>query len=243
MKNSFKILPIAVLLFLPGCEYLDEKPFDWAQPEDIFTAESDYERPINQAYAYIRGGFNRISGAFLDAATDDGMTTISGSSIHRISRAYITSASPVENSWTPSYAGIRQALFVQKNLREQNLVLNKKTEAEVEAIKAIYIGEMYALRALYEFDLLRHYGGYPIIEKYYTLGDPEFEQKARDSFEDCVNHIVTLCDSAAMLLEVDPIGGNGGFGRMTKGAALAIKEKHSFFQQVLYSISRETIIH
>lgn len=226
MRNTFKILTagLAVVL-LTACEYLEEKPYDWAQPEDIFTAENNYVRPINQTYSYIRGGFSRISSAFLDAATDDGSCTVANSSIHRLSRGFVTSSSAVEGCWESSYKGIRQALFVQKNLKEQSLVLNKKTDAEVLEIKGIYSGEMFALRALFEFDLLRHYGGFPVIDKYYQLGDPELTGKTRNSFADCVEHIVSLCDSAAKYLDVEPLGGNGGYGRMTKGAALAIKAK------------------
>ena len=34
-----------------------------------------------------------------------------------------------------------------------------------------------------------------------------------------------MCESAAAVLKVDPEGGNGSYGRMTKGMALAIKAK------------------
>jgi starch-binding outer membrane protein, SusD/RagB family len=226
MKNSFRIITTSMfLLGAFGCEYMDEIPFDWAQPDDVFSDEGTYVRPVNQAYSYVKGGFNRVNGAFLDAATDDGMTTIDGSNVHRISRAYVNSSSPVESCWNSSYQGIRQALFVQKNLAEQTLVLNNRSPEEVEQIKSVYSGEMYALRALYEFDLLRYYGGYPIVDKYYLLGDPELAQKTRSSFAECVSHIVNLCDSAVKYLDLDPFGGAGGFGRMTRGAALAIKAK------------------
>lgn len=216
---------ILTLLFITGCDYMDEFPYDWAQPDDVFTAENSYLRPVNQAYSYIQGGFNRIPDAFLDAATDDGISTVSGSPVHRLSRAFVTSSSSVEGCWGSSYSGIRQALYVQKNLMEKPLVLNNKTPEEVIQIKLAYSGEMYALRALYEFNLLRHYGGYPIINECYDLGDPAIAQFKRDKFEDCVSHIVNLCDSAVKYLDVEPIGGNGGYGRMNKGMALAIKAK------------------
>ncbi|MEC3880127.1 RagB/SusD family nutrient uptake outer membrane protein [Parapedobacter sp. 10938] len=223
--------PIVLLLALAfsSCNYMDEFPYDWAQPEDVFSMEHNYERPINQAYSFLTGGFNRISGSFLGAATDDGMSTIRNSAIHRLSRAYVNASSPVVNPWEVSYQGIRQALFVQKSLAEIDLVLNNKSAEDVLEIKNTYSGEMYALRAWYAFDLLRHYGGFPIIDKYYTLGDPELAVKQRNTFDACVNHIVSLCDSAATYLAVNPVGGGGGFGRMTKGAALAVKAKTLLF--------------
>lgn len=208
-----------------SCNYMDEFPYDWAQPEDVFSMEHNYVRPINQAYSYLTGGYNRFSGSFLDAATDDGMSTIRNSAIHRLSRAYINSNSPVVNPWGTAYQGIRQALFVQKSLSEIDLVLNNKSNDDVAAIKNTYSGEMYALRAWYAFDLLRHYGGFPIIDRFYTLGDPELDTKQRNTVAECVNHITSLCDSAAKYLAVTPVGDAGGFGRMTRGAALAIKAK------------------
>ncbi len=223
------VVTMIIAMVLPACHYLDEKPYDWAQPVDVFSMEANYEKPVNQAYSYLQGGFNRISGAFLDAATDDGMCTVDASAIHRLSRGYITSSNPVVNCWSSAYKGIRQALFVQKGLSEIDLVLNNKTSDEVWAIKNRYSGEMYCLRALFEFDLLRHYGGYPILDKYYMLGDPELNDKKRGSFADCVSNITRLCDSAAKYLDVTPVGGNGGYGRMTKGAALAIKAKTLVF--------------
>ena len=228
IMRKHAIVLLLVLTF-SGCNYMDEFPYDWAQPEDVFSMEHNYERPINQAYSFLTGGFNRISGSFLDAATDDGMSTIRNSSIHRLSRGYTNSSSPVLNPWNTAYQGIRQALFVQTSLAEIDLVLNNKTAEDVVEIKNTYSGEMYALRAWYAFDLLRHYGGFPIINKYYMLGDAELETKQRNTFAECVGHIISLCDSAASYLAVTPVGGNGGFGRMTKGAALAIKAKTLVF--------------
>ncbi len=181
-----------ITLTLISCNYMDEAPYDWAQPVDVFSTEQNYERPINQAYSYLTGGFDRINGSFLEAATDDGMSTLSNSNIHRLSRGFITSSSPIESSWNSSYAGIRQALFVQKSLSEIDLVLNNKTSQEVITIKNIYSGEMYALRAWYEFDLLRHYGGYPIISKYYNLGDVRWQNVCKISLAFVIQQLSTL---------------------------------------------------
>ena len=41
-------------------------PYDWAQPDDIFTNEQNYLKPINQVYAYIPEGFNPVSYTHLD---------------------------------------------------------------------------------------------------------------------------------------------------------------------------------
>lgn len=61
--------------------------------------------------------------------------------------------------------------------------------------------------------------------KVYELGSEEMRNIRRSSFADCVNHIIGLCDAAAADLNVEPRGAAGGYGNMTKGAALAIKAK------------------
>lgn len=225
MKKSIIYLAVSTALAFAGCDYLDDMPYDWAQPDDIFTNEQNYLKPVNEVYAYIPGKFNHIGSAFLDAATDDGISTLIDSDIHKLSRGYITSSNPVKECWYNSYKGIRQAIFARKHLREADLVLQNKTEEDIQAFKDTYCAETECLQALFEFNLLRHYGGFPIVDRIYEVDEPELQTKERDSFKDCVNHIVQLCESAAAVLKVDPEGGNGSYGRMTKGMALAIKAK------------------
>ena len=213
------------LLTLTGCEYLDIKPTQWQGVEDVFSSPDNYFKSCNYAYSYILPGLNRIGSSFLEAATDDGMSTITTSNIHKVADGYITAASPIVNCWNNSYQGIRQALFAQTHMAEYDVIINGQTPEQAEATKQKYIHEMYALRAWFELDLLKHYGGFPIVDKVYDVGDDEVETKGRDSFEDCVKHIVTLCDQAASGLDVTTIGGNGGRGRMNKGIALAIKAR------------------
>jgi hypothetical protein len=229
-KKIYQILPF-ILLFavLSGCGYMDEIPYERAQPEDIFTAETQYEKPATQAYSFLKPGKSRVDDAFLEAATDNAISVVYDSDVHLLARAYISAASPVETCWDDSYKGIRQALYAAKNYREQPLRLQNKTEADIEKIKEVLIAELTALRAVFELDLLRHYGGYPIIDQVYETGDPAVANIKRNSFADCVQHIVSLCDFAAERLDVEPRGAAGGYGRMTKGGALAVKAKTLIF--------------
>ena len=132
MKKSIIYLTISATLTFSGCDYLDDMPYDWAQPDDIFTNEQNYLKPINQVYAYIPEGFNHVGNAFLDAATNDGISTIIDSDIHKLSRGYVTSSNPIEECWNKSYKGIQQAIFARKYLREADLVLQNKTEEDIQ---------------------------------------------------------------------------------------------------------------
>ena len=156
MKKSIIYLAISATLTFSGCDYLDDMPYDWAQPDDIFTNEQNYLKPINQVYAYIPEGFNHVGNAFLDAATNDGISTIIDSDIHKLSRGYVTSSNPIEECWNKSYKGIQQAIFARKYLREADLVLQNKTEEDIQTFKDTYCAETECLQALFEFTPQAH---------------------------------------------------------------------------------------
>lgn len=223
-----------MMLFLTGCDFLGQTPADYASINDAFGYENTYQKNVNQCYAYIKNGYNRVDGAFLDAATDDGTATMQSSDIHKLAQGFQSSSSPIESCWSNSYDGISQTLFTEKYLREVSLFMNGKTDTQVKTIKDNCIAQALGLRALYEFDLLRHYGGFPILDHFMEFSDPAFKTLKRNSFEECVKNIVYLCDTALTNLNV----ADAEFGRMEKGTVLAIKAKTLVFaSSALYNQS------
>ena len=85
-------------------------------------------------------------------------------------------------------------------------------------------GQVYYLRALQYYDLMRTYGGVPIITTVQkaTSKDPSI-QIPRASVTEVVNQIVADLDLAATLLP--PNWDAANYGRYTKGAALAQKSR------------------
>jgi hypothetical protein len=81
-------------------------------------------------------------------------------------------------------------------------------------------GEAKFMRAYYYQQLLRYFGGVPIVDKPYKLDDTDF-LSVRNTYEECVNFIVKDCDEAAALLD----GKTLVAGRATKAAALALKSR------------------
>lgn len=225
MKKYLIISFLSLTLFLTGCDFLGQTPDEYASTNDAFGYENTYQKNVNQCYAYIKNGYNRVDGAFLDAATDDGTATMQSSNIHKLGQGFQSSSSTIESCWSNSYDGISQTLFTQKYLTEVSLFLNGKTDAQVKVIKDNCIAQALGLRALYEFDLLRHYGGYPIMDHFMEFTDPAFKTLKRNSFEECVKNIVYLCDTARTNLNV----ADAEFGRMEKGTVLAIKAKTLVF--------------
>lgn len=218
-KNYSKLL-VATLVAcsFPSCDFLEEKPEYYLTPDEVFIDDTWAEQTLNMAYYYISPGFNN-RGSFLESATDDGVHCIDASNINKLARAQVSSASPGESYWMQGYAGIRSTLYFEEHIHKLQTIPSK-TEAEVAMRRREMIGESQGLRALFYFELLRRHGGVPIVPYVLQIGDPLATTIARSTFDETLKHIVELCDSSYAMVRQDLT-----LGRMSKGAALAIKAK------------------
>jgi hypothetical protein len=114
--------------------------------------------------------------------------------------------------WTQGYQFIREA----------NLFLEKMavTGAISFANKQQLIGEVHFLRAFMYFNLIERYGGVPLVDKSYTLGDSaDFK---RNTFDECVAFIKKDLDQAKGLVPQRYNATDPNFGRATQDACLAL---------------------
>jgi hypothetical protein len=124
-----------------------------------------------------------------------------------------TEIEPYRYQWTTSYTDIRRVNVFLKDVGTSPLSDGQKTLVKAEA---------RFLRAWYYSILLKNFGGIPIIgDTVYSASDPI--QPARSTYENCVNYILSECDAAANILPV--AWGVSDYGRITKGACLALKSR------------------
>ncbi len=45
------------------------------------------------------------------------------------------------------------------------------------------VRKLNVYKALFEFNLLRHYGGFPIVDRIYEVDDPELQTKRQEIFQ------------------------------------------------------------
>jgi starch-binding outer membrane protein, SusD/RagB family len=143
------------------------------------------------------------------------------------------------------YRAIRHAnLFLEKTvefrsmivqdtiLNKQNYIINVDDFVKLRA-------EVRFLRAYYYMELMRRYGGVPIITK--TINEQEALVVKRNTFQECANFVAAECDSVYPDLTNHyinygiPTGGtvgrgdagtdNNRLGRVEKPAALALKQR------------------
>jgi starch-binding outer membrane protein, SusD/RagB family len=214
MRNI--IIGLIAVLFINSCndDFVNTQPLDQLAQTAVWTDGSLAEAFVSEIYAGLgNGGFDEQMNASL---TDETIFTHPGRGITTITEGRSNPADPGwingTLSWGNMYLRIRAANLALSNLEAPQF--NNPTL--VDRLK----GEAKFMRAYYYQQLLRYFGGVPIVDKPYTLNDTDFLSE-RSSYEACVNFIVKDCDEAAALLD----GKTLVAGRATKAAALALKSR------------------
>lgn len=185
-----------IALAVSSCDYLDQQPYEYWQPEETFIDYNKTIQMLNSVYVSMPNGYQSNYTAFLDASTDDGAYVDPANAMYKLGQGYATEISPIENRWADLYIGIRRTLYFEQYIP---LLQNNAgwTDAQVESYKELAIAESKSVRALYYFELIKRYGGVPLVKKTYTLDDKEIITLPRNNFSDCVDYIVNLCNEAS----------------------------------------------
>ncbi|MDE6402966.1 MAG: RagB/SusD family nutrient uptake outer membrane protein [Muribaculaceae bacterium] len=163
---------------------------------------------LNNIYRHLSPGHNRVGADYLDAATDDATSLYyDESSVYKIATGRYTASVRVgDMDWDIYYQTIREATTFIANIDrvpfKQSLNYIKgdaepdengvyPTSPLNETMKA----EARFLRALAYFDLVKRYGGVPLLgEKIFTLDDDL--ELPRNTFAECIDYIVDQLDIA-----------------------------------------------
>ena len=231
-KILFALLATAVSL--SSCEqFLPESKIDTSVTKDIagINYANLYKEGI-EAYRFLPTGYDRIDGAMLAAACDEADFAIAGSSVEKFQLGTWSALSCPNSSWTSAYRGIRRIrMFLEDSADYEHIIVRDTSTttaknnyleqcADLRCLRA----ENHVMLAYLYFELLKRYGGVPIITKSYNLGsEPDM---IRDSYTDVVNEIVSEIDAALPDLKDNwQAYKPNDFGRLEKGSALAIKSR------------------
>lgn len=217
--NKLKIVSLAALglVLFASCTKDPE-----TEPRELITSDLVWDAGdvnavyaqqfLNGVYNYIPTGFNRIGGDFLDAASGDAIPTRINTTVEYYTNGLVSSIQNPDAYWNNTYYGIRQA-----NIFLANIGKVPTTAANL----AKWRGEVRFIRALLYFELLKRYGGVPLVgDKIFTLDDNL--SLARNTFDEVVTYIVAECDAVKVDLPADPAA-DTDFGHATKGAPIALK--------------------
>ncbi|SMC64456.1 RagB/SusD family nutrient uptake outer membrane protein [Pedobacter africanus] len=220
MNNRYILIGVtAIILLFGSCKkVLDLKPVDqvndlvlWSNQDMVLTYTANFYAQMQSGFSGPHAGSSIFTGNLLSDITDDAEAN---STVYNAywNGAYDSSNSPLNGLWTSGrWTYIRRAnIFLSKiDAVPGNAALNQRMKGEVQF-----------LRAYYYFDLMNWFGPVPIITEAQTeLDESAFVAKAsKDQFTDFL--VNELTEAAAAL----PVTyGTADWGRITKGAALAMK--------------------
>ncbi|SEN48112.1 Starch-binding associating with outer membrane [bacterium A37T11] len=172
---------------------------------------------------------NRVGGNLLDAASDDAISSdLEENDASRLGKGRYNAYDRVSSDmiWGVCYKNIRAA-----NIFINNIGIVPVNDSRFDplpvglTVKGTWKAEARFLRALAYFELLKRYGGIPLMgDNVLELG--ENVELPRNSFEACVDYIVSEMDAIQDSLLSYPVPSpSRNSHRVTKGAALALKAR------------------
>lgn len=223
------------LLSAGACNSFESEPLEWnteanvTNPQDSLANNMKYL--FNAVYNSLPTLHNRLSDSYLDAATDDGVATRDkggDGSLENYRNGNLSAgniASLDGSAWSSFYKGIRRAnLFLEKI--EGYPSSTQLPKEEIVRMKA----ETRALRAYFYFELMKRWGGVPLV------GDEVFDYDdnwniPRSSIADCAKYIMDEISPESPsscykdlydAMSLPPTGLESSVGRINKGAVLAL---------------------
>ncbi|MEM8523457.1 MAG: RagB/SusD family nutrient uptake outer membrane protein [Bacteroidota bacterium] len=226
MKKIPQIILLGLLGWHLSCSnLLDKQPLDQLTTDNFYKTEADADRAVLAAYTPMMDvEWNGKSWMLTEIPSDNTQPGGNDPDFTPIDNFTVVADNvPVANFWAFRYRQITLA----------NVVIEKVEQMELEnAKKDQFIGEAKFLRAIAYFDLVRIFGGVPLITQ-----APSFDQDLlfpRAKASEIYDLIKSDLSFAADALPTVRTGLN--LGRATKGAALALSSKvHLTLREYLQS--------
>lgn len=211
---SFSIFLFTGLVLI-SCndEYLNTKPLDQVSSADVWIDGSLSEAFVSDIYNGLgQGGFDE---QMLASLSDEAVFTHAERGINIVTEGILNPSNTGWVSgtyeWGSMYSRIRACNLAMENLSEPGF-------SDTELAERL-VGEARFLRAYFYQQLVRYYGGVPIIDRAYGLNEDYSIE--RSSYADCIDFIVADCNASIQMLS----GKSLAKGRATAAAAQALKSR------------------
>lgn len=232
IRYSFLSLGIFFLFFLTACkkDFLNITPTDRLTNEAIISDSSLFENYVVNRYLGVQlqnkeaegtpPGFGRgFEYALWSTLTDESIYN-NDDQTWLIQRGQLApeNLGIAGTIWGRSYRSIRECNYALKNIGQVNMSQSHKN---------CLTAELKFIRAFRYVDLIRNYGGVILMsDTVYELNDNFTDPSLfkRSTIAQCMDYVGQQLDEAATGLPLNN-GTNWELGRVTKGAALALKSR------------------
>lgn len=205
---------------------LDQAPVEDMNEDKIFSDYSMFRQYADQTYSYMPGHLGRLWNSMVSSMSDESRNKGGCSGIFNTgawdgtkiesSNKMVDANNEISAMWQDMYIGIRKTNKIIENI-------DRVTNFPSKEIRDRYLGEAYFLRAFFHFELIKRWGGVPIIDRTLILNEDNLDLP-RNTYEECVAFIVNDCKTAFGLLPQTKYA-DADNGRASRGAALALKSR------------------
>ena len=237
MKKYIYISILCLSVAFSACQDLDRDFITTIGRKEIEQSFGNVQALLNAIYSDIPDGTLYIGGAAMMAsATDESEFTAETNAVQSFNTGSWNAINNPDLVWGNYYRGIRKVNQFLLSTGKVNLdpwKLDPSPSAQsvyntnLASIKR-WTYEARFLRAYFYFELVKRYGGIPIINNALSLED-DFSKVKRNSLSECLQFITAECDSAATQLPLNtstlPYVASTDLGRVTKLTALALKSR------------------
>ncbi|AQG80986.1 RagB/SusD family nutrient uptake outer membrane protein [Spirosoma montaniterrae] len=215
MKRTYTYIALLTgALWLGGCKDLDLAPANRFTEANYWTSADRALSVLNTAYA---GLFKSDYFFYNEALSDNAFNQLGDAAgANSIGRGSYNAALPrLKDEWDFHYAGIKTVHILQANIdRVPNLD---------PTLKARILAEARVIRAHHYFQLMTWFGDVPLLKE-----DVSIEQSrslTRTPRAEVLAFVLSELDAAAAALPTNVQYAAADNGRITKGAALALKAR------------------
>lgn len=221
-------------LGLTACDYLDNPVRNETITEDNIWVQKDRIKGVAMvAYASLgRDMFNPIGdgSSMMSQACDEAVNSNANSVIQNFTNGVWSPTINMDDIYSNMYIGIRNCNYVFENLDKGKAFLLPMNATFINADSTIirYKAENYFLRAYFYSELLKRYGGVPIVTS--VLSPSDELNLPRNTVDEVVTQIVADCDKAIRSLPKTmrnwmDANENKERGRVGQSSALALKSR------------------
>lgn len=219
MKTKL-IAIFACWITLSGCinDVLDKGPQDIYGDKDLWNSSQLIDAYVINIYSSSRfGGILRDNeNVELVTTTDEAICGLAHSSTHSINRGTLTATDNFNQYW--DYELIRKTNFFLENYKSSPLEV---TYLETRA------GEVRFLRAFSYFEMVKRYGGVPLITRAQSINEGEDLFVPRNTEGEVYDFIIRECDEISKTLPEKCTGSDEG--RVTRYAALSLLSRAALY--------------
>jgi hypothetical protein len=235
--SSIVIIVLAAFSFV-SCkkDFLDVKNIPADMPIDMMYTTYDYAQDVVwKTYSFLPDGYAWMD---MEAATDDAYHTNVSNRSHIFNSGVWNQFNNPEGVWNNYFDGIYQANLYLKHKGDVDLsylangIKNNDSTTYKRAVTNLKLmeGECYFLKAFFYFELVKRYGGVPVIDQALEFTEPsKWKGLPRNSVDECFKYIVSLCDKAAVIIpdsvRTSSVTSWYESGRATYGAIKALKAR------------------